>query len=158
VLGFDVRDSDLPLRIAWPMLILNTLDYLHPRPPDYVAPLQVGISQSVPVDSSAHEMVVIGPERAAQHVPVYERSAWLTPERAGFYRLGSDVDGSQLLAAERGPDQSISIAPAAIPGVAPLGLHPTRESVFGPGWSVLVILAWLVVFAEWLCHQRRWTR
>ena len=26
-LGFDVRDSDLPLRIAWPLLLLNSVNF-----------------------------------------------------------------------------------------------------------------------------------
>jgi hypothetical protein len=157
VLSFDVRDSDLPLRIAWPMLILNALDQLHPRALDYVPALQVGIEQAIPIDPGARAAVITGPGSAPQTLLVDGHVTRLTPEQIGFYDLRGNDRPPQLLAAERRPGKSIAIKPGRIPGTSLVPAAATRAATSSFAWPLLVVLAWLVVFVEWLCHQRRWT-
>ena len=41
-IGFDPRQSDLPLRAAFPLLVANTIDYFEQRIAGFVAALPIG--------------------------------------------------------------------------------------------------------------------
>jgi hypothetical protein len=46
-IGFDPRESDLPLRVAFPLLVANTVDYFARREAGFVASVPVGASREL---------------------------------------------------------------------------------------------------------------
>jgi hypothetical protein len=83
----------------------------------------------------------------------------LTPTRAGFYEV--TYPGAELtLAASLRPDTRRDIAPQPRLRVAG-GLAP-RTAVGEPGlaqppWVLLLLMALLLLTAEWFTYHRRWT-
>jgi hypothetical protein len=58
-LGFDVRDSDLPLRIAWPILLLNTINYFTDESGTYLSSFRTGDVWHVPVKGDLRTVSVV---------------------------------------------------------------------------------------------------
>src|SRR5690606_11645345 len=50
-LGFDIRRSDLPLRVAWPLLLLNTINSFLEEDTDYISSFTTGEVWSIPASS-----------------------------------------------------------------------------------------------------------
>jgi hypothetical protein len=55
-LGFDPRDSDLVLRVAWPLFLLNTIDHFVAESTDYVSSYRTGEVWHVPVGQGGHRL------------------------------------------------------------------------------------------------------
>ncbi len=86
-LGFDVRESDLPLRIAWPLFVLDCINWFTDEDAEYLSAFRTGEVWRIPVGGAAGKAVVKMPDGSAQPVPVHEGRAVLLGERAGFYEL-----------------------------------------------------------------------
>ncbi len=71
VLGFDVRDSDLPLRVAWPLLLLNVIEALSPSPTQLPSSTQQDLDARA--DIAPHSLPWTPPRVAHTH-----GSAWWT--------------------------------------------------------------------------------
>jgi hypothetical protein len=87
-MGFDVRQSDLPLRIAWPVFLLNTINWFVEEDADYLSSFKTGdvwhVNAPLGVTSEA---TLVDPEGKLHQVPVQEGRAVFFGTRAGFYRL-----------------------------------------------------------------------
>ena len=88
-IGFDVRESDLPLRVAWPVLLLNIDQLLHRRGRRATsrasAPATCGASPSAPGRAAGDADAPRRRERS--RCPVHEGRAVYLGQRAGFYEL-----------------------------------------------------------------------
>src|SRR6185436_3219219 len=92
-LGFDVRDSDLPLRVAWPLLLLNSINFFTDEDAQYISSFRTGDVWRVPVVSQSGQARLKTPGGGEVFVPVHEGRAVYLGERAGFYELAG-TDGS----------------------------------------------------------------
>jgi hypothetical protein len=72
--GFDLRESDLPLRVAFPIFITNSLRWLSaPRGPSAQnegAPLRAGEPVPLVVPRDAREITIIAPDKTKSTVRV----------------------------------------------------------------------------------------
>ncbi|HEY2733167.1 MAG TPA: VWA domain-containing protein [Polyangiales bacterium] len=156
-LSFDVRDSDLPLRIAWPLLVTQAIDHLVTGDSDYRAALEVGTEQRIalthPGGSAAARARIVDPSGHALELEARDGSLIFRPERAGFYRLETSSE-LQLLAANR-PAKSLAIAPHALRPARVVA----RSSSGWPAdaWQLALLLAWAITSLEWFGYERRWT-
>ncbi len=92
-LSFDVRQSDLPLRIAWPVFLMNTINWFVEEDADYLSSFKTGEVWHVPVPLGVtSQAVLVDPEGAPHPVPVQEGRAVYLGERAGFYRIKAPPD------------------------------------------------------------------
>jgi hypothetical protein len=152
--GFDPARSDLPLRVAFPLLISNTIQWL------------AGSDSEPPASSRAGEMIELPPGRtisstpadAAGQVAGSEIAGAFRPERNGFYRVRAG-SGDSWLAVNTFDAAESDLATATANGssrppdaVSPWKLHAAAR----PPW-VLFALAAIVLFAIewWLFHRRR---
>ncbi len=145
VFAFRVADSDLPLRIAFPLLVSNSIHWLSGR-------TERGAAQ-------AGRIVVLADEESLASEPGESGENGATSagvmrvDRNGFYALRSgdatswlavntsDAAESDLRAAETAVNPTIA-------GAAFLGMIP---------WRWLVVAALAVSLFEWLAFHRRWT-
>src|SRR5262249_4237442 len=95
-LGFDPRDSDLVLRVAWPLFILNTINYFVEEDTSYLSSFRTGDVWRVPVPSSAETATLIDPSGAHLSLPVKEGRAVYLGEQAGFYKLSAGTGGDAM--------------------------------------------------------------
>lgn len=100
-MGFDVRDSDLPLRVAWPVLLLNIVNFFTDEDTSYISSFRTGDVWRIPVGSQTTAATLTTPAGAKQAIPVHEGRAVFLGQRAGFY------------------DLTLPTAPATAEGVAP---------------------------------------
>jgi von Willebrand factor type A domain/Aerotolerance regulator N-terminal len=163
VLGFDPRQSDLVLRPAWPLLVLNAIDSFSESDTSYVSAYRTGEVWRVPVPAGAREAELVAPGGVTRTVPVQDGRAVTFGERAGFYRLTSGSDASRVVtefAANLSdldesrilPQKELTIANrAATPPT--VGSGGVRREVWL--WLLAAVLALSVV--EWVTYHRRVT-
>jgi hypothetical protein len=162
-LGFDIRESDLPLRIAWPLLVLNTINFFIEEDSDYISSFRTGEVWSVPVDATADVATVLMPGGDERRVPVKDGRAVFLGQEAGFYSLTTGEEGAEektMFAANLSDPQESAIAPEEELAVgekkggevAGFEIGVRREI-----WVYLLAAVLLVVALEWLTYHRRIT-
>jgi len=156
---FDVRRSDLPLRVAWPLLLLNAIDGFTQEDAAYHSSYETGETWHVPVPADAEEATLITPGGGERQVPVVDGRAVCGGDRAGFYTVrAGGVEA--LIAANVGPSDEAVIEPAENLTIA--GREATPPTIGAPGvrteiWMLLVGLALGVLLVEWITYHRRMT-
>ncbi|MBL8680669.1 MAG: VWA domain-containing protein [Myxococcales bacterium] len=156
---FDLRASDLPLRVSWPVLLINTIDWIHGEDPAYLSSFKTGESWRVPVPAGVERAEVEGPDAKRWTVPVIEGRAVLRGMRAGFYRVRAGTDAQIVAGNLTDPDES-RMAPR--PFVELNGTRATppiagRVGVRRELWLYLLAGALAIVVLEWLSYHRRVT-
>jgi hypothetical protein len=162
-LGFDPRNSDLVLRVAWPLFVLNSINAFVEEDTGYVSSFRTGDVWRVPVPSSAESATVIDPAGARRTVPVKEGRAVYLGEQAGFYKLvtGSGADATSSEFAANLSDLAESrISPA--PELALGAQKASPVSIGAPGskreaWVYLLAAVIALSVIEWITYHRRVT-
>lgn len=157
-LGFDVRQSDLPLRVAWPLLILNAIDWFHGEDAGYLSPAEVGDPVRVALPAGVTRARVTGPDGVARTLDALDGAVVTSSRRAGFVRVAADTT-EQVVAVNRSPEASGDIAPAAGHRERPESAPPVsrREGGGQPAWTWLLLLACAIATLEWAAYHRRWS-
>ncbi|MEZ4223592.1 MAG: VWA domain-containing protein [Polyangiaceae bacterium] len=162
-LGFDPRNSDFVLRVAWPLFVLNVINDFIEEDTSYVSSFMTGDVWHIPAPSGAESAQLKRPDGKVLTVPVKEGRAIYLGDRAGFYELTAQMEPepvkSMFAANLVSPDES-QIEPAkelklggkalAMPGGFTAGVR--REL-----WLYLLIAALIVSVVEWLTYHRRVT-
>lgn len=156
---FDVRRSDLPLRVAWPLFLLNSVDYFSQESSGYLSSYETGETWYVPVPAGVDEATLVTPAGDERTVPVIEGRAVCSGTRAGFYTLRAGED-ENVFAANLGPSEEAVIAPADTLTIAGVAADPPE--IGAPGvrteiWMLLVLAVLGVVSVEWFTYHRRLT-
>lgn len=158
-LGFDLMRSDLPLRVAFPVLINNLLRWLHPEGESAVAAqVQAGTPYPLFFETSVAEVAVQDP-RGAERTYQVQGNPWLFPDasRVGVYifRYG---ESKRYLTVNLLDAAESDIAPAkALSSFAPSGDEASRQAagvVQTPLWPYLLLMAMVAGFGEWLVWCR----
>jgi Ca-activated chloride channel homolog len=171
-MGFDVRDSDLPLRVAWPVLLLNSINFFTDEDAQYISSFRTGEVWRVPVATQTGQAKLKSPGGDEVFVPVHEGRAVYLGERAGFYELagaeGEDPSASDgaaasgttgfaanLLDAEEStiePVRELVVAGKTAGAVSGFQIGVRREI-----WIYLLLAAVLLAAVEWITYHRRIT-
>jgi len=159
-LGFELKRSDLPLRVAFPILLINALDWFAGADSGLVASYATGKPWRVPVPAGATELWVHAPDGTRTRAPVHDGRASYVATRAGFYELESAGVPNRVVA--------VNLASAAESNIAPnkelsaLGRRLSAPEVGRIGvrrelWGYFVLFALLLAFVEWWTYNRRIT-
>jgi Ca-activated chloride channel homolog len=167
VLAFDLRDSDLPVQVAFPILFANLVDYLAP-PQALDAPhgLQPGeslnIRRVVTSDGRPAEQVVIASPSGRNYAYQPGESGLLFSDTGelGVYSvnfLGETSQSVEYFAVNLFDERESFILPAESIQVGRASISPTRPAEFGwrEFWPVLAALALLLLLLEWWVYHRR---
>lgn len=172
-IGFDPRQSDLPLRVAFPVLVDNVLRWFEAREPGFVASVGLGHSRELSLadlglpPSGLERVRVEHPDGSVREQPVEHDRIRLRALVPGFYSIHATVEddeGTSELVAELAVNQT---------GTAASDLHPRSDDLAqvalaaaapepapvsqGPLWTAILLLAALVVVIEWATYHRRIT-
>ncbi len=161
-LGFDLMRTDLPLRVAFPVLINNLLRWwLHPEEEGAVAgQVQAGTPYPLFFETSVAEVSVQNPKGTEQTYEV-QGNPWLfsDAEQVGVYifRYG---ESKRYLTVNLLDTAESDIAPAqALSTFGPSSDDVSRQAigvVQTPLWPYLLLMAMVVGFGEWLVWCRDW--
>jgi hypothetical protein len=158
-MGFDVRDSDLPLRIAWPLFVLDSINWFADEDAQYLSSFRTGDVWRIPVAAAVSEASLKLPDGTSQQVPVHEGRAVLLGQHAGFYELTAGgqttafaanlLDASESATA---PQDKLVVDGRDAGQIAGFHVGVRREI-----WIYLLLAAALLTVLEWATYHRRVT-
>ncbi len=160
VLAFDVRESDLPLRVAWPLMLFSGLQWLADVPPDDASvPIPVGAPARVRVPASSRSVRLRLPSGNMVKLPVREGFVRWTPREAGLYELEAGGVSLGVAASRAGSEEEdLSVPDGFDAGGSRWVEAPAERPERGaPLWAWFVLSAAALLLLEWWSHQRRWT-
>jgi hypothetical protein len=162
--------TDLPLRVAFPMMLVNALDWFAGDQSDLLTTYATGSRERVPLDGvvGATEAEVRGPDGKLTHTPVIDGLATFYGSRVGYYDLAAKApDGSVLarieLAANLSSREESDIAPSQkLTLGGPGGKQLAEPEAFAIShsqklWIYLIIFAAGLILVEWITYHRRIT-
>ncbi|WP_322814020.1 BatA and WFA domain-containing protein [Chloroflexus sp.] len=165
VLAFDLHLSDLPLNIAFPLLLSNMIEYLLP-----VSGVQLTTGQPIvaPVDPSIEEVRIIRPDgrvvssRDGQVQVQTNQTFYTNTDVPGVYTLeerrGNEVIASRRFAVNLFAPNESRIEPRrdlSIPQISGAQSTVVRERDGRQEiWRWLALVALIVLLIEWLYYQR----
>jgi Ca-activated chloride channel family protein len=161
-LGFDIRESDFPLRIAWPLFLLNTINDFVEEDTSYISSFRTGQVWSIPAASSAEEATLELPDGTKRTVPIKDGRAVFLGQNAGFYKLstGAGPDETTMFAANLSDVAESTIVPMKelkVDGKPAGEVGEFKIGVRREIWVYLLAAVLLVTALEWLTYHRRVT-
>ncbi len=162
-LGFDPRRSDLVLRVAWPLFVLNVIDHFVQEDARYISSYRTGEVWRIPTPSGASVAELRDPSGRTRPVPVQHGRAVHFGDQAGFYELVVAGDPEPVrtgFAANLVDLAESEIAPRAelTLGAPP----PPPRTPLAPGirqhlWIYLLLAVIVLSLLEWITYHRRVT-
>jgi hypothetical protein len=161
-LGFDPRDSDLVLRVAWPLLVLNVINHFVEESVHYVSSYPTGEVWQIPGLGDIGAAWIQRSDAPAERLLVRSGTATHLGLHAGFHSLG--VEGSttvlRRLAANLADPEESHIKPRRELPV--LETRVAEAAATGGGarqepWAYLLVLVLVLSCVEWLTYHRRLT-
>jgi Ca-activated chloride channel homolog len=159
--------TDLPLRVAFPMLLVNTLDWFAGDQTDLLTTYPTGSRERVPLDGvvGATEAEVTGPDGTVTKTPVIDGLATFYGARVGYYDLaaksatGTVMAEIELAANLASPTES-DIAPSTELTLGGKRLEAPEAFAISRSrklWIYLVLIAMALIVMEWVTYHRRVT-
>ncbi len=168
-LGFDIRESDLPLRVAWPLLLLNSINYFLEEDANYISSFRTGDVFRVPLVTESPRAELTLPGGKKELVPVFEGRAVYLGQQAGFYELAatdakpgeSGANAGKASFAANLLDREESTL-TQTPELTVDGKKATAVEGFTVGvrreiWIYLLVAAVILTAIEWATYHRRIT-
>lgn len=169
--GWSLGGTDLTLRVAFPLLLVNTLDWFAGDDADLVTTYTTGRRFRIPLDGlvGVREVTVIDPGGKKTPAPVMESMATFYGSRVGIHQIVAYApeDTAQAepvatfeLAANLGSTAESNITPArdltlgGKPLAAPEAFAITARREL---WVYLVLAVLALLAIEWVTYHRRIT-
>lgn len=174
--GFDPRQSDFPMRIAFPLFVDNLVRYVEQRTPGFVASAPLGLSQALGLadlglsPEGITRVEVTGPAVDGQS------ESETRPVERGRFRMRALVPGIYTIAALDGPAAGAQVEVAVnqanpdasdlhsvlgtmeLPEETAAGPAPEPAPLTeGPLWTALMLIAAGLIALEWATYHRRVT-
>ncbi|HEY1015375.1 MAG TPA: BatA and WFA domain-containing protein [Herpetosiphonaceae bacterium] len=178
VLGFDLHDSDLPLNIAFPLLLSNLVGYLAPGSGGESANVPPDQPLVIPLASDIAEVQITRPDGsvvACDAEPDEERPCLIkdsvatldgsATNQAGIYvaaiRRGGETIATQRYVVNGYSESEAVITPVQVLDIAQIdgqvvGSKETEQAQAGKDewWRPLALIAFVVLLIEWIVAQR----
>lgn len=171
--SFSLGATDLMLRVAFPLFLVNSLDWFASDEADLLTTYATGTRARVPLDGvvGVSEVTVTSPSRRESRAPLVEGQATFYAAEVGVHTLRAREGAAQGQAAGRvlaevslaanlssptesniAPSRSLELGGVALAAPEGFGMSH-RQSI----WLYLVLLAALLLGVEWLTFNRRIT-
>jgi hypothetical protein len=159
VFGWNLLDSDLPLRVGFPILLSNCVRWLS-QSGGGATPLRLrpGAVVSLNVPPEARRADLLLPDDTHRTVPVIAGQASFTEaDRVGVYRMTAGDRKWRWAVDLRSPEES-DLTPK---GELKLGARVVRASAEPPKveqhlWPYIALLALALLLLEWRVYHRRY--
>ncbi|HZF06667.1 MAG TPA: VWA domain-containing protein, partial [Patescibacteria group bacterium] len=158
-IGFDLFKTDFPLRVAFPLILSNTLRWLHPAALDQSS-LQLAAGQPIllPVAHGISSATVNTPSgRAVKALVTRGVVSFTDTDEVGIYTL-STARGDMRLAVNLGDGDESDITPHPLPASSPVVTAasppvPIQREL----WPLFVLVAAVLLALEGVLYWRRQT-
>ncbi len=165
VAGFSLGKTDLVLRVGFPLLLINVLDWFSNSTTTYLASIPTGQSRRIAVENTSeneHSTVTLIGENEQFVVPVTRGIAEVNISAPGFYDIVDENETTiATVAANIADRRESTIAPTAKvmmgnTSISEPSIAKKRRTNFVI-WRYLVLAAILLLFVEWGTYHRRIT-
>lgn len=168
VLAFDLHESDLPLQIAFPLLLSNLMNFLAPGSGAEAAQLLPGQALSRQVDAAITEVRVTRPDgrtvssRGAEVQIQAGQAIYADTDALGVY-LVEELAGDEVVGRHRYAVNLFAPAESRIAAQRDLNVPQTSGASSTVArerdgrqefWRWVALVALIVLVAEWLVYQR----
>jgi len=164
--GFSLSGTDLMLRVAFPLMLVNVLDWFAGDDSDLITTYTTGRRVRVPMDGTygVQEVEVTTPSGRKTKAPLADGHATFYASEAGIHLVVAKSEEGELarikLAANLSNPEESDIAPSDELNMG--GVTLTEPDAFTPThsrslWLYLALLALLLLCVEWLTYNRRVT-
>ncbi|MBI1847497.1 MAG: VWA domain-containing protein [Candidatus Rokubacteria bacterium] len=158
-LGFDLFKTDLPLRIAFPVLLSNSLRWLHPAGLDQ-ASLQLASGQPIllPVEHGVSAITVTTPSgRTIKGQVTRGMVSFTETDEVGVYTIET-ARGQMRVAVNLMDAEESDLSPRPLPASPPAPPAATTPiPIQREMWPLFVAIAIVLLVAEGLLYWRRQT-
>ena len=155
---FDIRNSDLPLRVAFPVMMINIIDYFTLDDESYVPNYETGKTWSIPMTAEDGTAKVTAPDGETFDAAVYQGNAVFYGAQTGFYRIQGPEE-THVIAANLSSTQESRIKPGQVELPDKNVEKDTANLLFQRSewwiWAILALIMLLLV--EWATYNRRVT-
>ena len=170
--AFDLRASDLPLRYAFPVLVVNALQWFAADDASLLLGRHTGEDWAVAVPWKRERVRVTPPTGQPFEAPVVEGKALFGGSEAGIWEVDADGEAERIAVAANLADEresALAVPDVALPAWKPKPPPPpvketARSWVDDAGdliaeapWKALLLLALLISTLEWFTYHRRMT-
>jgi Ca-activated chloride channel homolog len=157
VLAFDLRNSDLPLQVAFPLLLANLTGWLAPGSNQIPTEVEPGAPVNLLFPPDVASVTITRPDgTAAQLLPERGRAIFAETGQLGVFQVAWGETGRASFAVNLYAPQESNVRPGEPPstiaddqGGSADPLQARRE-----WWRPLAYLALALLLAEWLVYQR----
>jgi uncharacterized membrane protein len=157
IVGFDLFKTDFPLRVAFPLILSNTLRWLHPAALDQSS-LQLAAGQPIllPVAHGIASATVTTPGGRSVKAPVTRGMVSFTEtDEVGLYTLATARGDLRVAVNLMDADES-NLEPHALPAAAgPLPEATAPVPIQRDLWPLFVVVAVALLALEGLLYWRR---
>jgi len=159
LVGFDIHDSDFPLRIGFPILIQNLSEWMLP-PSVPSRSFHPDESVTVVPETGATVVSVVRPDGSRRELTAGSIATFADTDLVGIYTVEQTVAGKvdrAWFAVNLFSEAASQLAPVDRLTLPPARAFPAIQSAhrgFLQVWPWIVLLALLLVVAEWLAFHR----
>lgn len=160
-IAFDISETDFALRVGYPVLLLNAIDWFTRDSSSLVEAFHTGETWFVPIgDRTAQEVTVVTPSGREFTASATNGFAVFYGDEVGFYEVHNGDAITQIAANLANRDES-RVAPTAALTLGPNVstdefADASLKLAFDP-WMILIAIAFAVVLIEWWSWNRRVT-
>jgi Ca-activated chloride channel homolog len=153
LVSFDPAKSDLPLKVEFPILLINSINWLAGREAA-TADRTVRVGQPFTIQTSGPSVSLTTPDGETQEVAARDSTAVFADTfRAGVYQIGGGQPFAASLTSEAESDttprETLKTRAGEVSGEAET-FYSERE-----WWRWIAMLALVVLAAEWWAYHRR---
>ncbi|MBI2301838.1 MAG: VWA domain-containing protein [Armatimonadetes bacterium] len=156
--GFDLLDSDFPLRAGFPIFISNALSWLAPSGGEGPTPTaRCGEPLAIPAEGAGANVAVTAPDGTRFEAPVSEGKAWIGDTRqVGLYQVQIGATRRTFACSLLSPEESDLTPRSELKvGRATIKAPTERSQRNHELWRWLVALALVGLMGEWWLFHRR---
>lgn len=163
-LTVNLDQGDLPLRTAFPIVMLNALSWFAGSKGELQEARSTGEVTEVllPASLSSAEPTLVSPSNKKHPLPPNQDKVTIGPfDEVGIWRIEpKDTEKNKVvkpieIACNLANLQESDLNPKMTP-VASAALSSAGFGGWGPIWFILLALATLLIVVEWCLYQRRW--
>jgi hypothetical protein len=156
-IGFALQKSDLPMRVAFPVLVVNAVDWFGGNDGDLQASFSTAHPWRLPAPPGVGELLVRDPDKIVHKAPVHEGRATFFGARVGYYEV---EPGNHGFAANLASPAESRIEPRTslvVDGVTLAPPEPGKVGLRRALWAWLALFALVILGVEWWTYNRRVT-
>lgn len=153
VFGYDLHNTDLPLLVEFPIMMINTLDYLVPTSMLGAKSIHAGDAMQIRIQPSTEQAIIQGPDGNKEALEISQDEViYKNTNQTGIYQvtqLAQGIEVKESFAVNVPKDQETLVSSEAQEVIQ--GETTNRKSLS----MILGAVAVIIILIEWFIYHKR---